>query len=117
MLAAKASGPIQPIHLHEVLDQDAPFGEVEVTSGSWNIDAKEGSGFGRWTATPSQQLTLERLRRVSQALHKAFQEASLREMGGRRVRPLRKRMIISYALKPAVISIGVMIGWLALIAI
>lgn len=90
LLAAKASGPIQPIHLHEVLDQDAPFGEVEVTSGSWNIDAKEGSGFGRWTATPSQQLTLERLRRVSQALHKAFQEASLREMGGQESKALEE---------------------------
>ena len=85
LVTARASGPIQPVHLHDALDQEDLLGEVEVTSGAWNVDANDQSGFGRWTATPAQQSTLDRLKRVSHALHLALQEGGLREMGGQEI--------------------------------
>lgn len=77
---AKQGGPVQPIYVHDYLDQFGTFGEVTVKMGAWNTEWHDGKDFTQWTGSAPQTQTLSRLQRVSQEVHQALKEAPGREL-------------------------------------
>ncbi len=78
---ARQGGPIQPEFIHQYLDAFGVHGEVDVATGAWNTEWHNGRDFGQWAGEEAQQLTLTRIRNVSQEIHRALREAPMRELG------------------------------------
>ena len=74
--ARGADAPIRPAFIEDYLDAHGAHGYVEVRSGAWNTGWHDGDGFVQWTGSQAQQDALQRVRQVSQALHRARQRAA-----------------------------------------
>ena len=80
--AARETGHIQPIFIHDYLDRHGVLGEVTINTGAWNTEWHDGQDFGQWSGSPAQQQALKRLQVVSREVHDAIREANQREVGG-----------------------------------
>jgi hypothetical protein len=70
------SGGIRPTFIDDYLDAHGADGEVRVRTGAWNTGWHNGTGFIQWTGSGPQREALERVARVSQAVHAAWSEAA-----------------------------------------
>jgi alpha-amylase/alpha-mannosidase (GH57 family) len=68
---------VQPIFIHEYLDQFGVHGEVTVRAGAWNTGWHHGVDFVQWTGSARQQDALARIHRFSAELHAAEAQAAL----------------------------------------
>lgn len=66
---ARAGGDIRPSFIGDYLGTHKAFGEVTVDEGAWNTGWHHGKGFVQWTGSDTQKEALERLKRVSAAIH------------------------------------------------
>lgn len=62
-------GDIRPVFIEDYLDRFGAYGEVTVNTGAWNTGWHHGHGFVQWTGSQAQKDALERVARVSRALH------------------------------------------------
>jgi alpha-amylase/alpha-mannosidase (GH57 family) len=50
---------VQPIFIHDYLDQFGAHGEVTVRTGAWNTGWHHGADFQQWTGSAAQQAALK----------------------------------------------------------
>ena len=60
---------IEPVFVHEYLDQHGAHGEVKVRTGAWNTGWHHGADFLQWTGSDAQKQTLTRIHEISDAFH------------------------------------------------
>lgn len=60
---------IEPVFIHEYLDQYGAHGEVKVRTGAWNTGWHHGADFMQWTGSDAQKQTLTRIHEISEAFH------------------------------------------------
>ncbi|MFO1489036.1 MAG: glycoside hydrolase family 57 [Verrucomicrobiota bacterium] len=68
---------IEPVFIHEYLDQHGAVGEVTVRTGAWNTGWHHGADFMQWTGSDAQKMTFTRIHELSAAFHETA--AKLRE--------------------------------------
>ena len=78
---ARNDALIRPTFIQDYLDQHGAHGEVKVKTGAWNTGWHHGRDFLQWTGSQALKDSLERVRAVSEEVHRAMQEAKDREMG------------------------------------
>lgn len=71
---------IQPVFIHDYLDQHGAYGEVKVNTGAWNTGWHHGKGFLQWTGSEAQKQVLARINEVSNDFQTASKE--LRKRNG-----------------------------------
>jgi alpha-amylase/alpha-mannosidase (GH57 family) len=52
---------VQPVFIHDYLDQFGAHGEVTVRTGAWNTGWHHGADFQQWTGSAAQQAALKRI--------------------------------------------------------
>ncbi|MGD0475367.1 MAG: glycoside hydrolase family 57 [Candidatus Velthaea sp.] len=70
------SAGIRPTFIDDYLQAHGAEGEVRVRTGAWNTGWHSGTGFVQWTGSGPQREALERVARVSHAVHAAWSRAA-----------------------------------------
>lgn len=65
---------IRPTFIHDYLDKFGAEGEVIVKEAAWNTGWHNGIGFTQWTGSQAQKEALERVKTISEAIHKTRDE-------------------------------------------
>ena len=60
---------IEPVFIHEYLDQHGANGEVKVRTGAWNTGWHHGADFMQWTGSDTQKQAFTRIHEISAAFH------------------------------------------------
>lgn len=69
-IASGTCSYLQPIFIHDYLDQYGYEGEVIVRTGAWNTGEHSGIGFVQWTGSNYQKETWQRVNHLSQQIHR-----------------------------------------------
>jgi len=65
---------IEPIFVHDYLNRHGAGGQVRVRTGAWNTGWHHGADFTQWTGSQAQKDALERIHKLSLALHGTLQK-------------------------------------------
>jgi len=68
---------IEPVFVHEYLDQHGAHGEVKVRTGAWNTGWHQGADFMQWTGSDAQKQAFTRIHEISAAFQETL--AKLKE--------------------------------------